>query len=193
MLLFGPQFLLSMMTTLKLSGKASLNILTRHPSLIILPTVTFFTFSRIKIGCCADESKVVFSKKFTWVNFAVSSVGYLSWAIWLYFRFRGDWVYFNQILPSTLSPLLLSMILTILLLHLDKLSCCSDCCLSPGEQLSVYDPLEDKRYIMVNGKIEDVPEDDEKATEDDVEAGNNSCCGGDGAGGTEIIQLNPRL
>jgi hypothetical protein len=39
---------------------------------------------------------------------------------------------------------------------------------------------------MVNGKIEDIPEDDEEAPKDDIEAGNNSCCGCFSSGGREM-------
>jgi len=47
LLMFLPQFLLSLFATLNFRDKSSLKILYRHPFLIILPTVTFFTFSKI--------------------------------------------------------------------------------------------------------------------------------------------------
>ena len=50
-----------------------------------------------------------------------------------------------------------SILLTALFLHLDKLCCC---CCNPSEQLSVYDPDLDKRFIMVDGKVLEDPEDD---------------------------------
>merc|ERR1712048_971089 len=53
-----------------------------------------------------------------------------------------------------------------------------------GEQLSVYDPDLDKRFIMVNGDDVEAPEDDVEDPEDDVEnpkdnmeTGTNTCCG----------------
>merc|ERR1712066_350981 len=45
-----------------------------------------------------------------------------------------------------------------LFLHLDKLPCC---CCNPMEQLSVYDPEQDGRFIMLDGEIVDDPDDEE--------------------------------
>ena len=77
----------------------------------------------------------------------------------------------RQIIPSTLSPLLLSASLTLLLLHLDRLCCCCSCTSVPGEEISVYDPTTDKRMILENGELVEPPE-------DDTETSNNSssCC-----------------
>ena len=57
----------------------------------------------------------------------------------------------------------------LVLLHLDKLSpCCCACGLYPGEQLSVYDPDLDKRFIMKDGEVVEDPEDHvEDPNEDD--------------------------
>ena len=192
LLLFVPQFLLSLFSTLNLRDKSSLKILYRQPSLIILPTVTFFTFSKIKIKICrpdcslrivpeskndkinhcCDNSQVMFSKKITWVNMLVSSVGYASWVFSCYFAFNGQ-VFQKQIKTFsmfTFIPLAFSILLTALFLHLDKLPCCN-----PREQLSVYDPDLDKRFIMLDGEVVEDPEDDVETTEDDVET--CTCCG----------------
>jgi len=59
-----------------------------------------------------------------------------------------------------------SVILTAIFLHLDKLC---DCCCNPREQLSVYDPDLDKRFIMVDGEMMEEPEDDVETPEDEVE------------------------
>ena len=108
----------------------------------------------------------MFSKKFTWVNMAVSVVGYVCWAVWYYHRFDqgayewSKWNFYNIIIPPTLSLLLLSAILTLLLLHLDRLSCCCSWTRVPGEVTSVYDPTTDKRMILENGELVDPPEDE---------------------------------
>merc|ERR1712066_390188 len=171
--LFLPQFLLTIFCTLNLRSKNSLKIITRHPSLILLPIFTFFTFAKVKVGCSADESRVRFSKRFSWSNIGVSLVGYVTWAVWFYYRFdfgRYAWSrhdFYALHLSSTIPPLVLSAILTALFLHLDRV-CCSECARVPGEQISVYDPVTDKRYIMDQdtGEIIPVPEEDE-------ETGNN--------------------
>ena len=87
-LLFLPPLLLSLISTLNFHNKSSLKILYRQPSLIILPTVTFFTFSRHNIGycCCGENNQVSFSKKFTWLNITISTVGYVVWLVWAYFH-----------------------------------------------------------------------------------------------------------
>ena len=106
----------------------------------------------------------MFSKKFTLVNMAVSVVGYVGWLVWYYFKA----VYLDDIIPIiiiTLSLLLLSAILTLLLLHLDRLSCCCSCTRVPGEVTSVYDPTTDRRMILENGELVE-PSDDDVETSD---------------------------
>ena len=68
------------------------------------------------------------------------------------------------VLLLLLSPLLLSAILTLLLLHLDRLSCFCSCTAVPGEEISVYDPTTDKRMILENGELVEPPEDDTETT-----------------------------
>ena len=167
LLLFVPQFLLSLFSTLNFRDKSSLKILYRQPSLIILPTVTFFTFARLNTGCGSDDSRVSFSKKFTYINMALTIVSYVSWVVLWYFNIGSYelsdhlnnvlYISLDFILTFTLPPLVLSILFTILFLHLDKLCCC---CCNPREQLSVYDPDLDKRFIMVDGKVLEDPEDD---------------------------------
>ena len=63
LLLFLPSLLLSIFSTLNFRDVSTLKILYRQPSLIILPTVTYFTFSRDTIGgfyCCNDNNRVRF-------------------------------------------------------------------------------------------------------------------------------------
>ena len=164
LLVFLPSFLLSIFSTLNFRDLSSLKILYRQPSLIILPTVTYFTFSRDNIGCCRINNRVSFSKKFTWLNIVVSTVSYL---IWGEVSLIGN---FEHILVFLIFALPLPLLLTGLFLHTDKLCCC--CCTS-RDQLSVYDPGLDKRFIMVDGEALD-PEDDVETPNDDGETGNNT-------------------
>ena len=115
-----------------------------------------------------------FSKKYTWVNIAVSAVGFVCWLVWFYYKFVVRGIYnFSDVssrLIKTLSGFLLTVILTVLFLHLDRLCCCT--CV-PGEEISVYDPSTDKRMILVDGEVVELPE-------EDVESGNSpssSFCG----------------
>ena len=173
LLLFGPPFLLAIYSTLN-CRRSSLLILIRHPSLLLLPIVTFFTFSRIKNS--RDENRVIFSTRFTWINMAVSTVSVAGWLVWYSNTQHGPTHYWYEtfydtqtVLSIVLSLFVLSIILTGLFLHLDQLSphCC-ECFLSPGEQLSVYDPDLDKRFIMKDGKVVEDPEDDVEDPDDDI-------------------------
>jgi len=158
LLLFVPQFLLSLFSTLNFLNKSSLKILYRQPSLIILPTVTFFTFSRV-----GGESRVSFSKKFSWLNILFSTVGYVVFVVRLYYNlFIRD---FNDSLLTTLPLYLSSILVAALFLHLDKLPCCN-----PREQLSVYDPDLDQKFIMLDGRVVEDPE-------GEVENGTKTCYG----------------
>ena len=172
-LLILPPFLLSIFSTVNFHSISSLKILYRHPSLIILPTFTFFTFS--KTSLCNGDSRVIFSRKFTWLNVAVSTLGLVVWRVWSYFKY-DKWYNVNvsYSLISILPLSVLSILLTALFLHTDKLC---GCCCNPREQLSVYDPDLNKRFIMVDGEVVEDPEDDVETSENDEESGNNACCG----------------
>ena len=64
-ILYLPQLLLALVTTLDFKW-SSLNILRCHPSLIMLPVFTFFTFSKESNLCCCSSaqrsSRVMFRK-----------------------------------------------------------------------------------------------------------------------------------
>ena len=162
-----PQFLLSLFSTLNFLSKSSLKILYRHPSLIILPTVTFFTFSRHNICyCCSENSRVSFSKKFTWLNIAFSIIAYVAYGVRIFISldpssedFLYSFIYFAFFLGLVLYLILplhvLTVLLTVLFLHTDKLCCCY---CNPRDQLSVYDPKLNKRLIMVDGELVEDPD-----------------------------------
>ena len=169
LLLFLP-LLLSLYSTLNFRDKSSLKILYRQPSLIILPAVSFFTFSRLDIGCGSQDSRVSFSRRFTYINTILTTAGYVSWLVWWYFsvvKFHQKWTFPKYILPYTLPFFLIGILLTVLFLHLDKVPRCD-----PREQLSVYDPVLDKRFLMVDGEVVEAAEDDDETPKDDVESGN---------------------
>jgi len=157
--LFLPPLLLSLFSTVNFLNKSSLKILYRHPSLIVLPTVTFFTFSRLNICCGSANNRVSFSPKLTYINIAVTTVGYVVWYVWYYFMgYWGPPDSLILILGIALPLLVLSILLTAFFLHFDKLC---GCCCNPMEQLSVYDPDMNKRFIMLDGEIVDDPDDEE--------------------------------
>ena len=170
LMLFLPPLLLCLVSTLNYEDKSSLKIIYRHPSLIILPIVTFFTFSRINVGCCSvniwfftrttvKNNSVSFSKRYTYINIFFTTAMYA-------LRVGMDTTNLNNdgfIVSMALH--VLSILLTALFLHLDKVCCC---CCDPREMLSVYDPVLDERFIMLDGKVVEDPEDD---------VGSETCCG----------------
>ena len=109
---------------------------------------------------------------------ALSIVGFVSWLVWWYYNFVTNiyvnlWLhnlFYDYILPITVPLLVFSILLTALFLHLDKLP---KCCCDPREQLSVYDPDLDERFIMLDGEVVEDPED----CVDDVETGTKTWCG----------------
>ena len=162
--------LLSLISTLNFRSLSSLKILYRHPSLIILPMVTCFTFSRHNV-IGRENNRVTFSRMFTGVNMLVTTIGYFVLLVWWYFKYteEGFWILF---FPS-LFFLVPSFILTYFFLNTDKLCCCD-----PGNQQSIYDPDLDKRFIMmVDGQLKEDTEDEVETPVDDAETGANTCCG----------------
>ena len=78
---------------------------------------------------------------------AVSVVGYICWEVWVYYSGKK----FLGTLILSLPYLLLSTILTVLFLHLDRLCCCCSC--TAGGVTSVDDPTTDNRFIMIDGEL----------------------------------------
>ena len=110
----------------------SLKTFYRQPSLLLLPVFTCFTFSRISSGCCGQaDNRVVFSKKMTAVNIALTLAGIVGWGLY----------YLEIFVVFSLFLLLPGLDFTLLFLLYDKLCCCCcTCCLSPSEEIAVYDP-----------------------------------------------------
>ena len=53
--IFLPHFLLAVISTVDFSSRQSVKTITSHPSLLLLPTFTFFTFSRLWDGHFRDR------------------------------------------------------------------------------------------------------------------------------------------
>ena len=78
--LFIPNMALALWSSVG-SSKSSLKMLIHHPSIIILPMFTFFTFSKMSTGCCGKEdNRVRFSPVYTCINILISC-GY--WGLWV--------------------------------------------------------------------------------------------------------------
>ena len=155
-LLFLPPLILSMITTIDWKNKW---ILMQHPSLILLPVFTFFTFSKIKVACdgSAKDTRIQFSYLYTWINIVTSSVCFGLIFVICRIMVDDDWQ------SKTLSYWLLHIStilfgfginLTILFLYLEKwfCACCTCDCFHIKMNITVYDPNKDvdlrKKWII---------------------------------------------
>ena len=68
--LFLPQLLLALWSSFG-ATKASLKTIIQHPSIIILPMFTFFTFSKMNTFCGDRDIKIKFSPLYTWINIII--------------------------------------------------------------------------------------------------------------------------
>ena len=134
--LFIPQTLLAIFSTIGWS-KASLKILLQHPSLILLPTFTFFTFAKVQTGCGPQDVRIKFSKKFTCYNMVLTSI-YIAMIIYLFGGIDFDvtlFVFFYGFIIT------IGVLPTTIFLLYDKLCCCCcSWCLQPREEAVVFDP-----------------------------------------------------
>ena len=141
--LFLPQLALAIFATLNFLDKNSLKIITNHPSLLLLPTFTFFTFSKARLSCSEDQSHLALSDNLSCLNILLSSLGDTGWLFWVGLTF-GLHDYYSVSLTSTLSPLLLSIILTGLFFQIGR---------NIEQEISVFDPSTDQRLILRDGKL----------------------------------------
>ena len=162
--LFLPSFLLSIISTLDLTNKKSLSILISHPYLVLLPTFTYFSFSKIQ---CRGDRRIAFSPKMSLVNMLLNAVCvpviFIIWrTVQRGFKLGMLWIFF----PFTHFPALF----TLLFLYLDKISCCS-CCGSAGRLVRVFDPdLPHKTFILEEGKVVELTDKDlEQGLEEQTE------------------------
>ena len=144
--LFIPQTLLAMFSTIGWS-KASLKILPQHPSLILLPTFTFFTFAKVQTGCGGPQDlRIRFSKKFTCYNMVLSTI-YMAVIFFLYIPhimssgYSDTNITAGAIGASCGIIIIFGIVPTTIFLLYDKLCCCCcSCCLQPSQEVVVFDP-----------------------------------------------------
>lgn len=115
-----------------------------HPSLLLLPTVTSYTFAATRKG----ETQVIFSRWWTFVNLGLSQLGNIVYCLSVYMLVQGKpvpltvdgrpkleaWRYYLCLSPVPI----LGGLLTLLFLTLNSCFCCS---LSPDLQYSVTEFL----------------------------------------------------
>ena len=153
--LFLPQTVLALCTTIG-CGKSSVKMLIRHPSLILLPTFTFFTFAKISPVSGERDVRVRFSRGATWCNLLLSCLymGLMTCCQVALPQPRGAALELAVLYIVTPIGCLFvaSVVPTTIFLLYDKLCCCCcSCCLQPTEELVVFDPeWPDKEMTATN-------------------------------------------
>ena len=158
-LTFGSSFILALILTM--DGK-NVKILYQHPDLVLLPVFTFFTFTRIKFGCCGRpiDSKLVFSKKYTYINIILGTISVGCFVLSVLSSTQKAEIIAGLIMLTVLHAL--SVLLTILFMHMSSCCCCCGgcgCCnIHDGDH--VYDPatgmshpLQEGKFIIVDNDI----------------------------------------
>ena len=137
--LFLPQLFLATLTTIDFRDINSIKILIQHPSLILLPVFTYFSFARINSCLCgaSNDIRVEFNYFFTWTNIVFNVVEHCI-VYWILLYQSLDLV----VLIVVSAPILVAgIIFTVTFLYMDKLCWC---CPSAHTQSvrTVYDPNE---------------------------------------------------
>ena len=166
----------------------SLRILISHPYLVLLPTFTFFSFSKLR--CCGDR-RVSLSPGLTIVNMVINTApgcivcGFFILALlFLGIIFVPEERSYSDVLSNPYYILLLflflsqpffSVIFTLLFLYLEKISCFS-CCQSAGRLVRVFDPEQpEKTFIMEDGQVVEADLDVEEGEHSELKGLEEKC------------------
>jgi len=154
-MIFLPGFLLSMLSLCCYKG--CLKSILNHPSLLLLPTFTYYTFSTNRRRCCCSnkEAMVSFSRKLSAVNLFLYTILYMLTAKSIGWFTAGE---FNVGTLVISSPFVLGIFFTLLFLFLDCCCCCCKC--SPELEhavLVVSDPLTEHVEYRDNGVLTVIP------------------------------------
>ena len=158
-LVFLPNILLAITTSINLMKKNSWKIFLNQISFILLPTFTFFTFQRLRLNycCCSSQTddRVRFSPIMTQVNIIIAVAGYLGWILWInetYHPQENLWLS----LYTTIPLLLAGILLTEIYIYFDKF-----CCSIPEEEIHVYDPDKpEDSFLLKAGIVEEIDNED---------------------------------
>ena len=170
--LFLPQLFLALWSSVG-ATKTSLKTIIHHPSIIIVPMGTFFTFAKMNTFCGDRDVRIKFSPLYTWINTLLSSV-YGGIVITVLSGHEYNQVYIateHHHSAKLWTPFFVSgIVCTAILLYYDHMfPCCCDCWLQPPGQVSVYDPDNPElELVWRDGRVEEVnKEEDEEENEKD--------------------------
>ena len=159
LILYAPLLILALTSTIR---RNNFKILYRHPSLILLPTFTHFTFSLscldtppsscslyLNSSNCHGPKDVTirFSKLYTWINIVISCLSYTILLVTVQLIVQNEPR--RHVKPPLIIELLqyctpgviMGIILTITFMYMDQwCKCCVwDCC-NTETKVNVYDP-----------------------------------------------------
>ena len=154
--MFLPGLLLAMFSICRY--RQTVRDVLAHPSLLLLPLVTNYTFAFAKRK---SETHVVFSRWWTFVNLGLSLLGNIAYCLAVYLLVDGKpvlltvnglprleaWRYYLFVIPVPI----LGAVLTLLFLTLDSCSCCA---LSPDLQFAVLRPTDPMVEYVLDSKAE---------------------------------------
>ena len=137
-ILFLPNLLIAIFTTV---GRNNYRALIQHPSLLLLPTFTFFSYQMLKSGtrCCGEaDGKIMFSKKMSMCNMRVNVV-----SLFIFGLFSLKVWFIGFLLPIALPMLFACIILSMIFIFMEE--CCNGYCLTVAccnsrDQARIYDP-----------------------------------------------------
>ena len=167
--LFIPQLVLAIWSSVG-TKKSSLKMIIQHPSIILLPTYTFYTFSKINTINGDRDVRVKLSPIYTWINMFLSfGYGLILNYFYYEFTFTLEWsIHFPWEIGSILA--VCGIISTAIFLYYDSVfKCCCECCLLPPSRISVYDPDNpDFQLVWRDGRVEKIGQQDDGAQNEEV-------------------------
>ena len=134
LILHVPNLIMALITTI---DKNNIKIIYKHPSLILLPCFTFFSFKKIKL--CNGDGGVKFSKRMTLINIVLSTVSLGStYGVLQTSNARTYYTFSVSVIPVFVG----CIILTLIVLFMEE---CCKCFNAPTwfnikNDIRIYDP-----------------------------------------------------
>ena len=148
LILTVPNSLTATFTTM--GRKNGRKLITNHPYILLLPAYTFFSFEKIRSGCCGhaeSDPRIKFSKKMTmwniFVNAACFGIIFVLVQVWPFDYADGRSNLTTWLLEFPLPLFVLAILFSMIFMFMEK--CCGCCCLGVtccniSDQTKVYDP-----------------------------------------------------
>ena len=171
LLLFLPNLIIAMFTTMGRTKWRKLMI--NHPSILLLPTFTFFSFQRINPGYCGSEkpdNKIIFSKKMTMLNIIVNLICFgILFAPVRMWQYNEEWYKIlycypwyclrNHLLAIPLPVFVVAVLLSMIFMFMEDFICgcfLDVACCNVRDQARIYDPEQEDNMEEVAVVMEQI-------------------------------------